>query len=124
MSAGPSPEGLPVHGDTLTTRLELWGGIECTRNRVGDSYHDQIALSGHADRADDLDRFAALGIRTLRYPVLWERIAPGELRDADWSESDRALRKLRDVGIRPILGLVHHGSGPSHTSLLDPDFPA
>src|SRR5205814_33206 len=28
-----------------------------------------------------------------------------------------------ELGIRPIVGLVHHGSGPRHTSLLDPRFP-
>ena len=26
--------------------LELWGGIECTVNRVGDRYIDQIVLTG------------------------------------------------------------------------------
>lgn len=30
---------------------------------------------------------------------------------------------LDDLGIRPIAGLVHHGSGPRHTSLIDPGFP-
>ena len=30
---------------------------------------------------------------------------------------------MRDLGITPIAGLVHHGSGPRHTSLLDPKFP-
>jgi dTDP-4-dehydrorhamnose reductase len=29
---------------------------------------------------------------------------------------------LRDLGIQPILGLVHHGSGPRHTSLIDASF--
>jgi dTDP-4-dehydrorhamnose reductase len=103
--------------------LEIWGGIECTFNRVGERYFDQISLSGHADRPEDLERFASLGIRTLRYPVLWERIAPGELRDADWSATDASLTKMRELGIRPIVGLVHHGSGPRHTSLVDPEFP-
>jgi dTDP-4-dehydrorhamnose reductase len=102
--------------------LELWGGIECTVNRVGDRYVDQIALSGHDKRDGDLERLADLGIRALRYPVLWERIAPASLDDADWSEADRALTKLRELGIRPIVGLVHHGSGPRHTDLLDPFF--
>jgi dTDP-4-dehydrorhamnose reductase len=32
------------------------------------------------------------------------------------------LTYLNDIGIRPIVGLVHHGSGPPHTSLLDPEF--
>jgi dTDP-4-dehydrorhamnose reductase len=103
--------------------LEVWGGIECTVNRVGERYFDQISLSGHARRLEDLERFAGLGIRTLRYPVLWERIAPGELRDADWSEPDAALARMRELGIKPIVGLVHHGSGPRHTNLTDPDFP-
>jgi dTDP-4-dehydrorhamnose reductase len=30
---------------------------------------------------------------------------------------------MRDVGIRPIAGLLHHGSGPRETSLIDPRFP-
>ena len=103
--------------------LEIWGGIECTFNRVGERYFDQISLSGHAQRPEDLERFASLGIRTLRYPVLWERIAPGELRDADWSATDASLSTMRALGIKPIVGLVHHGSGPRHTSLIDPEFP-
>ena len=56
--------------------LELWGGVGVTVNRVGDRYHDQVERTGHADRAGDLRRIAALGIRRLRYPVLWERVAP------------------------------------------------
>ena len=32
-------------------------------------------------------------------------------------------RELRELGIGPIVGLLHHGSGPRYTSLLDPDFP-
>ena len=104
--------------------LEVWAGVECTVNRVGDDYFDQLARSGHADRADDLDRLAALGVRAVRYPVLWERVAPHGLRRADWSWTDRRLARLRELGVRPIVGLVHHGSGPRDTSLLDPAFPA
>ena len=58
------------------SRLELWGGPECTVNRVGDTYFDQLKRTGHADRLADLDLFADLGFRALRYPVLWERTAP------------------------------------------------
>jgi len=32
-------------------------------------------------------------------------------------------QRLRELGIRPIVGLLHHGSGPRHTSLVDLDFP-
>jgi dTDP-4-dehydrorhamnose reductase len=102
---------------------ELWGGIECTVNRVGDDYFSQMERSGHSSRLDDLDRVAALGIRALRYPVLWERIAPGGVERPDWSWPDERLGRLRALGITPIAGLIHHGSGPPHTSLVDPEFP-
>jgi dTDP-4-dehydrorhamnose reductase len=98
--------------------LELWGGIECTVNRLGDCYLDQVALTGHDRRADDLVRVARLGIGTLRYPVLWEHI----VRDG-WGWSDRRLNELHRLKIRPIVGLLHHGSGPPHTDLLDAALP-
>jgi dTDP-4-dehydrorhamnose reductase len=103
--------------------LEVWGGVESTVNRVGDVTFDQLTRSGHCDRLDDLDRFAELGIRALRFPMLWERIAPQGLAQADWRWADAAMERLRVLGVRPILGLVHHGSGPRHTSLLDDSFP-
>lgn len=103
---------------------ELWGGVECTINRVGDQYFDQLARSRHDVRLADLRLFADLGVRALRYPVLWERTAPEEdLAHARWQWADERLDCLRGLGIRPIIGLVHHGSGPRHTSLLDPQFP-
>lgn len=108
---------------TRHSPLALWGGIECTVNRVGDAWHDQFAHSGHDDRIDDLDRIAGLGIRTLRYGLIWERIAPDGPERADWAWADARLERLRDLDIRPIAGLVHHGSGPPGTDLLDPAFP-
>ena len=102
---------------------ELWGGIECTLNRVGDRFHNQLALSGHLGRPDDLDLIAQLGIKTLRYPVLWEMVAPQGLSSPDWSWADQQLTRLQALGIEPIVGLIHHGSGPLYTSLIDPAFP-
>jgi dTDP-4-dehydrorhamnose reductase len=104
--------------------LELWGGIECTINRVGDRFFSQLERSGHIWRSDDLDRIAALGIRTLRYPVLWEQLAPESLDEIDWRWADERLGRLRELSIRPIVGLVHHGSGPRYTDLTDPEFAA
>jgi dTDP-4-dehydrorhamnose reductase len=107
--------------------IELWAGIECTVNRVqdgaGDRYVDQLELSGHAARDADLDLLAWLGVPVVRYPVLWERVAPDGLDSARWDWVDRRLSRLRELGIRPIAGLLHHGSGPPSTSLLDPGFP-
>jgi dTDP-4-dehydrorhamnose reductase len=105
------------------SRLELWGGIECTVLRAGGGWRDQLCETGHHDRDTDLDLIASLGIRHLRYPVLWEKVAPEDLRKPDWSWPDARLARLRELGCEPIVGLVHHGSGPAYTSLLDPLFP-
>lgn len=103
--------------------LELWGGIECTVARLQDTFRNQINETGHAERISDLDAVAALGIKTLRYPVLWETIAPEHPDHCDWSWHDPRLARLQQLGIAPIVGLVHHGSGPRYTNLLDPRFP-
>lgn len=105
-----------------TRGLELWGGAECTLHRIGDRFYDQCERTGFTARIDDLDRFAALGIRALRFPALWERAAPEPSGSPDWSWTDEGLTRVRELGIEPIVGLVHHGSGPRHTSLLDPGF--
>ena len=99
---------------------EVWGGLECTVNRIGNAYLDQVARTGHARRPLDLELIAELGFRTLRYPLLWERTAPLGAGRANWAWADARMAQLRSLGIRPIAGLVHHGSGPSFTDLLDP----
>jgi dTDP-4-dehydrorhamnose reductase len=106
-----------------TSPLQLWGGLECTVNRVRDNYFSQMDRNGHAERLQDIERFASLGIRAVRYPVLWERTAPDGVDKADWSWSDERLPALQQLGVTPIVGLVHHGSGPRHTSLVSSDFP-
>jgi dTDP-4-dehydrorhamnose reductase len=103
--------------------LELWGGIECTVARIGDDFRNQSLETGYGDRIEDIDRIAALGIRTLRHPVLWETVSPESPDRTDFSWHDSRLKRLQDLGIRPIAGLCHHGSGPRYTNMLDPAWP-
>ena len=103
-------------------QLELWGGIECTVNRVGDRYFDQMAWNGHDRRPGDLDLVAGLGIRTLRYPVLWEWVSPVRPNSQDWSAPMGRCTGYASWGCARLSALIHHGSGPSYTSLVDPDF--
>ncbi len=103
---------------------EVWAGVECTVNRVGDQYLDQMLQNGHAARPEDIARFAALGIKKLRYPILWEKTAPHGPGQADWTWADERLNLMRTHGIDPIVGFVHHGSGPEHTNLAKPCFVA
>jgi len=101
----------------------LWGGVECTINRVGDNYYDQLAASGHYGRGADIDKIASLGIKALRYPLLWEKHQPEETQEIDWRWITRQLKKIKGYNITPVAGLVHHGSGPRFTNLLDDQFP-
>ena len=114
--------GLGERLTLMSETMELWGGIECTVNRIGDAFHSQLELTGHDRRVQDLEAIASLGIRTLRYPVLWELTEPGAGRPSNWQWPQRQLERLRELGITPIAGLVHHGSGPPHTNLLADDF--
>ncbi len=102
--------------------LEVWGGLECSVVRIGEAWRDQTRDTGHHDREGDLALIAELGIRTLRYPVLWERCQAGQPGACGWGWHDRRLGMLQRLGLSPIAGLLHHGMGPRGTGLLEPDF--
>ena len=102
---------------------EVWGGIECTINRVYDNFRDQALYAGHYDRPGDIEQIASLGIKKIRYPVLWEYHQPDQRKEIDWSWSEKQLNTIREKGMTPIAGLVHHGSGPEYTDLCDRQFP-
>lgn len=103
--------------------VAMWAGLECTLNRIGDSYHNQCLKNGHVDRLEDLALFAELGVERLRYPCLWELVCPERADEYHWSYLDERLSEMRRLGLTPIAGLVHHGSGPRFTSLIDLEFP-
>ena len=59
---------------TQTNQIELWGGIECTISRIREEYRDQCEETGYEEA--DIERIAALGIKTLRFPILLRRYSP------------------------------------------------
>ncbi len=101
----------------------MWAGLECTLNRVHDRFVDQSVKNGHYERLEDLQLFSELGVKKLRYPCLWEKVAPDDLDHFDWTFLDERLGEIKRLGISPIAGFLHHGSGPRYTSLIDPLFP-
>ncbi|HVF84147.1 MAG TPA: family 1 glycosylhydrolase [Sphingomicrobium sp.] len=103
--------------------LELWGGVECTVVRIGDEFRSQLHDTGHWKRISDLDAMAELGVKATRYPIVWETVAPEVPTELDFSWHDKRLKRLQELGIEVIAGLVHHGSGPKYASMLDPHFP-
>jgi dTDP-4-dehydrorhamnose reductase len=97
--------------------LEMWGGVEGSCVRLPDRVDDQLLRTGHHGRRDDLNLLAQLGLRTVRYPVIWRHSAP-----YDWQWADERLGHLQELGIRPIVGFLHHGCGPLPGGFLDPGF--
>jgi dTDP-4-dehydrorhamnose reductase len=104
--------------------LALWGGFECSVVRVGEGLRNQLGETGHDDRPDDLERVARLGVKTIRYPLLRETVSPERPDACDWSVADARFVRVRELGLTPVVGLVHHGSGPRYAALLDPGFAA
>lgn len=102
--------------------IDVWGGIECSLNRVGDTYMDQLERSGHYTRINDLEKIAAIGVRKLRYPILWEKYQPVDGVSPDFGIADMQLKNMQELAIDPIIGLVHHGSGPRYVSFFDDTF--
>lgn len=102
------------------TSPEVWGGMECTINRVADEYHDQYERTGQYDQQDDLKKVAQLGFSKLRFPILWER---HHNNPAAWEYTHQQLAILAQQDVIPIAGLLHHGGGPDFTDLTDPAFP-
>lgn len=102
---------------------EIWGGIECTINRVKNNFFDQLHYMGHYHRSDDIECIAELGIKKIRYPILWEKHQPEKNGCIDWSWITKQLSKIKEKDIEVIAGLVHHGSGPAYTNLADENFP-
>ena len=70
---------------------------------------DEYELIGHYDRwKDDIDLIASLGVKVIRYGVPWYRINPSPGR-WDWKWADLPLERLLELGIAPIVDLVHYG---------------
>ncbi len=103
---------------TAGREMEFWGGIECTINRVHDVWFDQMERLGHQRRGGDLQAICGLGIRKLRYGLQWEQYVKAGTLEIFAPQ----LEEMKQLGMTPIAGLVHHGSGPAGTSLLDPEF--
>jgi dTDP-4-dehydrorhamnose reductase len=103
--------------------IEIWSGLECTLNRVRNRYFDQLEYTGHYKRGTaDIELIATLGITRLRYPVLWEKHQPQINTQIDWSFTRQSLERLVALNIKPIVGLVHHGSGPRYVNFFDGSF--
>lgn len=81
-------------------------GLECSYPRGV----DELEKTQHYTFwGSDLLKVKSLGLDTLRYGVPWHRVhtAPGEF---DWRWLDGPMQMMRDLGLTPIVDLVHFGT--------------
>jgi len=99
-------------------------GIECSNPLVGDHVRiDELELTRHYTLwKRDLRLVQELGCRYLRYGLPIHRVfrGPG---DYDWSFSDKVLHEMKQMGIVPILDLVHFGLPDWLKDFQNPDWP-
>ena len=88
-------------------------GIEDTfvpQERPGERAIDEYTLTEHDVRwHDDLGLAAEAGARFVRWGVPWYRIQPEPGR-WDWSWLDRVVARFAELGLRPIVDLMHYGT--------------
>jgi beta-glucosidase/6-phospho-beta-glucosidase/beta-galactosidase len=84
---------------------------------------DEYELTQHYERWNkDIGLFAELGLRCVRYGIPWHRVnpAPGKW---DWDFPDKTFDLLLNLGIQPIVDLVHYGLPPwIENAYLHPEF--
>jgi beta-glucosidase len=85
---------------------------------------DEYELTDHYTRwRSDIELFAQLGLRRVRYGIPWHRINPARA-EWDFSCADGPLERLLELGIQPIVDLVHYGLPPwIQGAYLHPQFP-
>lgn len=70
---------------------------------------DEYELTGHYDHwREDIGLMRELGVKAARYGIPWHRIQPQANR-WDWEWADKTLEHMLELGIEPIVDLVHYG---------------
>lgn len=85
---------------------------------------DEYALTQHyAQWSADLELAAQLGVGAMRYGLPWHRVNPARnVWELSWA--DRPLERLLELGVEPIVDLVHYGvPGWIEGAFINPDYP-
>ena len=88
-------------------------GIEDTfvpQGGPGERPIDEYELTDHYARyAEDLGLASDAGATFLRWGVPWHRVNPGR-GTWDWSWVDRVVDRFDELGLRPVVDLLHYGT--------------
>jgi beta-glucosidase/6-phospho-beta-glucosidase/beta-galactosidase len=119
---GKDGSGFP----TLSLRNFMFAtGIECSYPTIenGKLRRDQMEECGHYENwKTDFQLVTDLGLKVLRYGLPYYKIhlAPNKY---DWSFADEAMNEIKNLGIVPILDLLHFGLPGWLGNFQNPEFP-
>jgi beta-glucosidase len=99
-------------------------GIECSNPVIANGRRvDELELTGHYDLWEkDLGLVKDLGVEYVRYGLPIHRTFPEPGR-YDWSLADKVLNRMQELGLQPILDLVHFGLPDWLDSFQNPEWP-
>src|SRR5690348_2678511 len=86
-------------------------GIECSTPTIenGQWRRDQLHETGHYNNwRRDLELVREIGLKYLRYGFPIHIVYPKRGK-FDWSFPDAVLRRMQELGITPLIDLVHFG---------------
>jgi len=103
-------------------------GLEDTfipQSRPGERSLDEYELTGHYDCwREDLSLCTETGAKLLRWGIPWHRVNP-EPGAWDWSWLDQVVDRFEEVGITPIVDLMHYGTPLwMDSQFANPDYPS
>src|SRR5437879_3244736 len=99
-------------------------GIECSCPTIeGNVRVDELRDTGHYELwRTDLKLVRELGLRYLRYgPPIYKIYT--DKNTYDWSFMDQSLNYMRQLGITPIIDLLHFGLPDWLSDFQNPEFP-
>ena len=108
-------------------RLRFGLGIENTfvpQERPGERALDEYELTEHYGRwHTDLGLAAEVGADFMRWGIPWHRVNP-QPGVWEWGWTDRVMDRFGELGLRPIVDLVHYGTPLwLDEQFLHPDYP-
>jgi beta-glucosidase/6-phospho-beta-glucosidase/beta-galactosidase len=104
--------------------MKFLSGFESTH--IFGSGRDVLELTKHTELVDeDLRLVNKCGLEQMRYSVPWHSIERKKGK-YDWRWLDKALGRMRELGIEPVLDPLHHTSFPEWLAggFANPEFPA
>jgi beta-glucosidase/6-phospho-beta-glucosidase/beta-galactosidase len=120
----PTPEPRPRVKAKNARRFMFATGIECSCPIVSGNHRvDEMEVCGHYEMWEkDLDLVAEMGIGYLRYgpPYYKMHVGPGQY---DFSFFDKVYARMEELGIEPLIDLVHFGLPDWMGNFQNPEFP-